>query len=29
MKDKGIKRTPRCSWDEVDKRVHAFLVGEK
>lgn len=26
MKDRGIKPTARCSWIEVNKRVHAFLA---
>jgi pentatricopeptide repeat protein len=29
MKERGIKKTPGCSWIEVDKQVHAFLVGDK
>jgi pentatricopeptide repeat protein len=29
MKDKGVKKTPGSSWIEVDKQVHAFLVGDK
>eukprot|EP01018_Ginkgo_biloba_P000439 Gb_36918 [translate_table: standard] len=28
MKDGGIKKTPGCSWIEVDKVVHAFLAGD-
>jgi pentatricopeptide repeat protein len=28
MRHKGIKKTPGCSWIEVDKQVHAFLVGD-
>jgi pentatricopeptide repeat protein len=24
MKDRGIKKTPGCSWIEVNKQVHAF-----
>eukprot|EP01018_Ginkgo_biloba_P011194 Gb_27460 [translate_table: standard] len=29
MKDRGIKKTPGCSWIEVNKQVHAFLVGDR
>ncbi|KAH9293478.1 hypothetical protein KI387_041321 [Taxus chinensis] len=29
MKDRGIKKTPGCSWIEVHKMVHAFCVGDK
>eukprot|EP01018_Ginkgo_biloba_P013191 Gb_32451 [translate_table: standard] len=29
MKDRGIKKKPGCSWIEVNKYVHAFLVGDK
>ncbi|KAH9314353.1 hypothetical protein KI387_022980 [Taxus chinensis] len=28
MKDKCIKKKPGCSWIEVNKQVHAFLVGD-
>ncbi|XP_058092496.1 pentatricopeptide repeat-containing protein At2g29760, chloroplastic-like [Magnolia sinica] len=28
MKDRGIKKTPGCSWIEVDGRVHEFLAGD-
>ncbi|XP_057841515.2 pentatricopeptide repeat-containing protein DOT4, chloroplastic [Cryptomeria japonica] len=29
MRDRGVKKTPGCSWIEVNKRVHTFLVGDK
>eukprot|EP01018_Ginkgo_biloba_P024547 Gb_02194 [translate_table: standard] len=29
MKDRGIKKKPGCSWIEVSKKVHAFLVGDR
>jgi hypothetical protein len=29
MKNRGIKKTPGCSWIEIKKQVHAFLVGDK
>eukprot|EP01018_Ginkgo_biloba_P025327 Gb_09957 [translate_table: standard] len=29
MKDRGINKTPGCSWVEVQNRVHTFLVGDK
>lgn len=28
MRHNGIKKTPGCSWIEVNKQVHAFLVGD-
>eukprot|EP01018_Ginkgo_biloba_P003562 Gb_16895 [translate_table: standard] len=28
MKDRGVKKEPGCSWIEVNKKVHAFLVGD-
>eukprot|EP01018_Ginkgo_biloba_P011209 Gb_02060 [translate_table: standard] len=28
MKDRRVKKTPGCSWIEVNKRVHSFLVGD-
>eukprot|EP01018_Ginkgo_biloba_P012913 Gb_21937 [translate_table: standard] len=28
MKDRRIKKMPGCSWIEVNKQVHAFLVGD-
>eukprot|EP01018_Ginkgo_biloba_P001571 Gb_40472 [translate_table: standard] len=28
MKDRGVKKTPGCSWIEVNKQVHTFLVGD-
>eukprot|EP00253_Pinus_taeda_P034768 PITA_34768 len=29
MKDTRVKNTPGCSWIEVNKHVHVFLVGDK
>eukprot|EP01018_Ginkgo_biloba_P002616 Gb_35467 [translate_table: standard] len=29
MKDRRIKKTPGCSWIEVNKQVHVFLVGDR
>eukprot|EP01018_Ginkgo_biloba_P036666 Gb_31696 [translate_table: standard] len=29
MKDRGLKKPPGYSWIEVNKRVHAFLVGDR
>jgi hypothetical protein len=29
MKDKGLKKTPGCSFIEVDNTVHTFLVGDR
>ncbi|XP_057865082.2 pentatricopeptide repeat-containing protein At2g13600 [Cryptomeria japonica] len=29
MKDRGIQKTPGCSWIEVHKIVHAFCVGDR
>ncbi|XP_059070131.1 pentatricopeptide repeat-containing protein At3g24000, mitochondrial isoform X2 [Cryptomeria japonica] len=29
MKDRGVKKQPGCSWIEVQKRVHQFIVGDK
>eukprot|EP01018_Ginkgo_biloba_P002733 Gb_33136 [translate_table: standard] len=29
MKDRKVKKTPGCSWIEVNKQVHAFLVGDR
>jgi hypothetical protein len=29
MKDVGIRKTPGCSWIEVNKQVHCFLVGDR
>ncbi|XP_051116541.1 pentatricopeptide repeat-containing protein At2g03880, mitochondrial isoform X2 [Andrographis paniculata] len=29
MKDGGIKKEPGCSWIEIDKEVHAFVLGDK
>ncbi|XP_057868481.2 pentatricopeptide repeat-containing protein At5g39350 [Cryptomeria japonica] len=27
MRDRGVKKTPGCSWIEVNKHVHAFVTG--
>eukprot|EP01018_Ginkgo_biloba_P021393 Gb_16101 [translate_table: standard] len=29
MKDRKVVKTPGCSWIEVNKQVHAFLVGDR
>jgi pentatricopeptide repeat protein len=29
MKDRDIKKTPGCSWIEVNKQVHTFLAGDR
>eukprot|EP01018_Ginkgo_biloba_P002829 Gb_14728 [translate_table: standard] len=29
MKDRRVKKTPGCSWIEVNKQVHSFLVGDR
>eukprot|EP01018_Ginkgo_biloba_P011210 Gb_02065 [translate_table: standard] len=29
MRDRRVKKTPGCSWIEVNKQVHAFLVGDR
>eukprot|EP01018_Ginkgo_biloba_P030196 Gb_04417 [translate_table: standard] len=29
MKDRGLRKTPGCSWIEVKNRVHTFLAGDK
>eukprot|EP01018_Ginkgo_biloba_P007733 Gb_22896 [translate_table: standard] len=29
MKDRRVKKTPGCSWIEVNKQVHVFLVGDR
>ncbi|XP_059066737.1 pentatricopeptide repeat-containing protein At4g02750 [Cryptomeria japonica] len=29
MKDRGIKKTPSCSWIEVHKQVHGFLTRDR
>ncbi|KAM7257990.1 hypothetical protein ACFE04_013731 [Oxalis oulophora] len=28
MKDRGIKKEPGCSWIEVHKKIHTFIVGD-
>eukprot|EP01018_Ginkgo_biloba_P027163 Gb_22477 [translate_table: standard] len=29
MRDRGVTKKPGCSWIEVNKQVHAFLVGDR
>ncbi|KFK33531.1 hypothetical protein AALP_AA5G025300 [Arabis alpina] len=29
MRDIGIKKEPGCSWIEVNKQIHAFIIGDK
>ncbi|KAL2254043.1 UNVERIFIED_CONTAM: Pentatricopeptide repeat-containing protein, mitochondrial [Sesamum indicum] len=29
MKHAGIKKEPGCSWIEINKQVHAFILGDK
>eukprot|EP01018_Ginkgo_biloba_P017565 Gb_32051 [translate_table: standard] len=29
MKDRGVKKEPGCSWIEIQKQVHSFLVGDR
>eukprot|EP01018_Ginkgo_biloba_P013194 Gb_32453 [translate_table: standard] len=29
MKDRRVKKPPGCSWIEVNKQVHTFLVGDR
>lgn len=29
MKDRGIKKTPGCSWIELNKQIHVFYGGDK
>eukprot|EP01018_Ginkgo_biloba_P012485 Gb_18788 [translate_table: standard] len=29
MKERRVEKMPGCSWIEVDKQVHAFLVGDR
>eukprot|EP01018_Ginkgo_biloba_P001634 Gb_19896 [translate_table: standard] len=29
MKDRRIKKKPGCSWIEINKQMHAFLVGDR
>eukprot|EP01018_Ginkgo_biloba_P007726 Gb_41233 [translate_table: standard] len=29
MKERRVKKTPGCSWVEVNKQMHAFLVGDR
>eukprot|EP01018_Ginkgo_biloba_P013185 Gb_32447 [translate_table: standard] len=29
MKDRRVEKTPGCSWVEVNKQIHTFLVGDR
>ncbi|CAN1805165.1 Pentatricopeptide repeat-containing protein At2g03880, mitochondrial [Linum perenne] len=29
MNEKGIRKEPGCSWVEVDKQIHAFILGDE
>eukprot|EP01018_Ginkgo_biloba_P003193 Gb_13221 [translate_table: standard] len=29
MKDRGVKKPPGCSWIEINKDVHSFIVGDR
>ncbi|XP_057834643.2 pentatricopeptide repeat-containing protein At2g13600 [Cryptomeria japonica] len=29
MKDRGVKKTPGCSWIEIDKEMHTFVAGDR
>eukprot|EP01018_Ginkgo_biloba_P030284 Gb_21439 [translate_table: standard] len=29
LKDKGLKKSPGCSWIEIENTVHPFLVGDR
>ncbi|VFQ68129.1 unnamed protein product [Cuscuta campestris] len=29
MRSKGVKKEPGCSWIEVNKQIHAFILGDK
>lgn len=29
MRERGVKKTPGCSWDEVNKKVHSFLSRDR
>ncbi|KAL5705958.1 Pentatricopeptide repeat-containing protein [Ranunculus cassubicifolius] len=29
MKDKGLKKEPGCSWIEVNKQLHTFIMGDE
>ncbi|CAN4104504.1 unnamed protein product [Withania somnifera] len=28
MKERGVKKEPGCSWIEVNKQIHAFIMGD-
>ncbi|XP_006290740.2 pentatricopeptide repeat-containing protein At2g03880, mitochondrial [Capsella rubella] len=28
MRDRGINKEPGCSWIEVNKKIHAFIIGD-
>ncbi|CAG7872823.1 unnamed protein product [Brassica rapa] len=29
MRDRGVKKEPGCSWIEVNKKIHAFIIGDE
>ncbi|CAN6476699.1 unnamed protein product [Victoria cruziana] len=29
MRDRGVRKEPGCSWIEVDRKLHAFTLGDK
>ncbi|KAL1203686.1 Pentatricopeptide repeat-containing protein [Cardamine amara subsp. amara] len=29
MRDRGVKKEPGCSWIEVNKQIHAFIIGDE
>jgi pentatricopeptide repeat protein len=29
MNGRGVKRNPGCSWIQVDKKMHAFIIGDR
>ncbi|CAN8266576.1 unnamed protein product [Cochlearia groenlandica] len=29
MKNRGMKKEPGCSWIEVNKQIHAFIIGDE
>ncbi|XP_010279098.1 PREDICTED: pentatricopeptide repeat-containing protein At2g03880, mitochondrial [Nelumbo nucifera] len=29
MRNRGVRKNPGCSWIEVDKQVHTFVLGDK
>ncbi|KAF7127591.1 hypothetical protein RHSIM_Rhsim11G0198300 [Rhododendron simsii] len=28
MRDRGVRKEPGCSWIEVNKQIHAFIIGD-